>query len=900
MFTNFQGFDIRNFTDKLTPAKGKNRYICPVCNGNNLTIEPNTGEYQCWNGCECKDIREAISPWAETISNNAYPTYPKRIAPAKPKAPTPAPIPGIRELAKLPAPVTHPEKRKRGLQTEIEYFYSDNQWVQRIEKPNPEKPKGYEKITIPYHVNSEGEVAKGKGEKHWLIYRLDEVLSHGAGKWVLDLEGETCVEAARYLGLVGFTSQGAESNEEACLRAILQTKQADVAGVVCWPDHDDTGYKKAKKMAEAARQAQVPFVQINPLEIWPECPDKGDIADWVKWGMEQGWRKEEFVERLERAFNAAAAARHEELIATTPIPSISIVDAFKNDLLAIANLDDPIIRLLKTNEVASTYRMPVAEIRKAITNLENRIRTPKAQFLGVDELLTLETEGIDYLIPGLLPRGETVLCVALPKAGKTLLSIDAAFAVATGESKFLGESVQQGKVLLVSVDESIQSTKLKLIKRGFRASDANNMAIMTQWDVSQMGELEARLEDYRPDLVVIDSLKRITAGRELSENSAEFADIIYQLKELLGRYGAAGILIHHANKNNEAVGVAKVRGSTAITGACWGIWQLDHIIQTTDEKGKPIKGKPKYDPTDPRRIFTAICRDADNQTKTIQFNPENHSFTVADEDIEAQTERKTQEQRIIDLLSQYHPKGLTGREITDALGLGRSVYTVLDRMVGRRTVTHRQSKTDRRSMVYALPKTGDTHPPLPSVKMLTNFSESIDIQGIDNSQQLVNKSEEFSQQILAETPSTLHIEDSVEYSNPLPDNELEEVSQQLLDVGGGVCVESDDLTEKNISQLAQSPSTPKSPVQNPPTQVGQVGQVDFSSFPYEGKENQYSDGIKQSIAFGIKVKFEQCQTKDDFAVLRGCGEYSREQLNWVRKNLISPEEQERFKRIVTS
>ena len=55
-------FDIRNFTDRLTPAKGSNRYICPVCGGNNLTIDPNSTKYQCWSGCECRDIREAIAP----------------------------------------------------------------------------------------------------------------------------------------------------------------------------------------------------------------------------------------------------------------------------------------------------------------------------------------------------------------------------------------------------------------------------------------------------------------------------------------------------------------------------------------------------------------------------------------------------------------------------------------------------------------------------------------------------------------------------------------------------------------------------------------------------------------------------------------------------------------------
>jgi hypothetical protein len=477
-------------------------------------------------------------------------------------------------------------------------------------------------------------------------------------------------------------------------------------------------------------------------------------------------------------------------------PTLSTVERFKADLLALANSDDDLERLVRINELASTYRMPASEIRKALSKTEVATRTPKAQTFRLDEFLSRETEGIDYLIPGLLPRGETVLCVGLPKSGKTLLSIDAAFAIATGESHFLGEAVQQGKVLIVSVDESAQSTKLKLLKRGFRASDADNVAVMTSWDVSQMGELEAKLEDFRPDLVVIDSLKRITAGREISENSAEFADIIYQLKELLGRYGAASILVHHSNKSQDAVGVGKVRGSTAIAGATWGVWQLDQIIQTTDQKGKPIKGKPKFDPSDPRRIFTAICRDTDSQTLTIQFNPENHSYSVANEDVKAQQERKTQEQLIIELLTQHHPNGLTGREIMEALGLGRGIYTILDRMVGRKTVTQRQSKTDRRSMVYALQKKRDTHPPSPSLQLLTNFSENPVVEQKTNSQQLVNTESTDSQRIFNQN-------EAVDYSNKAT-VDISGDSQQELAMGGGVSVETDEFTEVNSTELSHT------------------------------------------------------------------------------------------------
>lgn len=56
-------FDIRAFLSVLTPTTQKNRFICPVCGKNDLTVNPNDGAYSCWSGgCAPHEIREAISP----------------------------------------------------------------------------------------------------------------------------------------------------------------------------------------------------------------------------------------------------------------------------------------------------------------------------------------------------------------------------------------------------------------------------------------------------------------------------------------------------------------------------------------------------------------------------------------------------------------------------------------------------------------------------------------------------------------------------------------------------------------------------------------------------------------------------------------------------------------------
>jgi hypothetical protein len=100
-------FDIRDHLDKLQPGKGKDKYVCPVCEGRNLSIAPKTGKYKCWSGdCLSADIREAIRPLAEFLAERKG-ERPPRIArkpKAKKKKHPPAPIPFGAKLLRLPAP----------------------------------------------------------------------------------------------------------------------------------------------------------------------------------------------------------------------------------------------------------------------------------------------------------------------------------------------------------------------------------------------------------------------------------------------------------------------------------------------------------------------------------------------------------------------------------------------------------------------------------------------------------------------------------------------------------------------------------------------------------------------------------------------------------------------------
>jgi hypothetical protein len=223
--------------------------------------------------------------------------------------------------------------------------------------------------------------------------------------------------------------------------------------------------------------------------------------------------------------------------------------------------------------------------------------------------------------------------------------------------------------------------------------------------------LEERLETFRPTLVIIDSLRRINAGRDLSENSTEFGDEVYKLKELCAQYNAACLLIHHSSKNSEAVGVDRVRGSSAITSATWGIWHLDQIPKPDPNNNK----KQIIDPKDLKRILSITSRDIEGQRLMIELDPDQNRWVnhgevgVNPEDLK---ERKSQAAQAIELLKSVSPVGLEASEISQRLGI-KSIYSVLNRLVGSKEIGTRPSTKDRRRSVY-FSLTFDNNPPPPT------------------------------------------------------------------------------------------------------------------------------------------------------------------------------------------
>ncbi|CAA9316109.1 hypothetical protein AVDCRST_MAG84-1071, partial [uncultured Microcoleus sp.] len=649
------------------------------------------------------------------------------------------------------------------------------------------------------------------------IIELLKTVPDGEPIIILMLEGEPNVELARLHGIAALTLQGSEWSHpeiQVMLEALRATgKNVSIAML---RDNDDTGIKKGKGVWLVARHIKFPCIVIDSRVIYPDIPEAGDIKEIL-----DAIGPDEFLNRLsaeidsqsqsldlpadlqssfdeesddnlptksktklsmrEAAEEAREILRSERDELTTnilleevrqktgmgdyawehkiikPLKRDMDAERFKLELLSLLQMEDPVERCRQIALLAPKYSMGAGTIKEAMALMKQRTQAPQVEDLTFEEVFDSESEAMDWLVPGLLPVGETVLLCALPKVGKSKLAIDLAFSVATGESRFLGQETKQGKVLLITPDASKQSLKQELTKRGFRKQDSPNLHIFPRWSIDQMAVLEAKLEKFRPDLVVIDSLKKITAGKEISENSEEFANNIIALNDMLSRYRTSGILVHHANKSNDAIGVERVRGSTAIVGACWGTWMLERIPKKDPNNAKRMI----VDPKDPKRIFTATSRDAEGTTLNIEFNLENNSWEFMGEvgvDQQEAKQQSTYQERILRVL-QDNQRNLSGPEIMELMGIGReqrnSVYTVLGRMENKRLINSRPAPGDKRFNLYSLfaSKSNDAivislppPPPLETVSDVDYYSETHTDKGFDNSQhnsqQIVNTKED--------------------------------------------------------------------------------------------------------------------------------------------------------------
>jgi hypothetical protein len=220
-----------------------------------------------------------------------------------------------------------------------------------------------------------------------------------------------------------------------------------------------------------------------------------------------------------------------------------------------------------------------------------------ARRLDLQTFLATSPTPIDWLVRGLLARGETVNLAAKWGVGKTWFGLDLALTVADQErTTFLGRPVKHGTVMFLDEESSEDIVRERLSILGARRLGVQNLLYLLNTGMKltsgeDMTRLYEAVDEMRPLLVVFDSLTRFYS--DLDENSAsDMARLTEVIAPLSRQFGAAVVLIDHGTKTGTRDASNAARGSGEKSAGVDRTWALDgDDTELTLTHGKVRRGK---------------------------------------------------------------------------------------------------------------------------------------------------------------------------------------------------------------------------------------------------------------------------------------------------------------------
>lgn len=184
-------------------------------------------------------------------------------------------------------------------------------------------------------------------------------------------------------------------------------------------------------------------------------------------------------------------------------------------------------------------------------------------------------EEIDWLVPDFIARGQSYALVSTAKAGKSLLMLDVAAALATGRSVFGQKPHPPVRVLYVDHENSNFDIIERLRDMGYAPGELGNLRYLSFPSMPPLDgpagglDLVDLAEHHDAALVVFDTVARVVAGEE---NSADTYRALYRhtLAPLKGA-GRAVVRLDHRGHGVKTT----ARGSSAKADDVDAVWTLD-------------------------------------------------------------------------------------------------------------------------------------------------------------------------------------------------------------------------------------------------------------------------------------------------------------------------------------
>lgn len=294
----------------------------------------------------------------------------------------------------------------------------------------------------------------------------------------------------------------------------------------------------------------------------------------------------------------------------------------------------------------------------------------------LQELLAKVLPPVRWAIPGILPEGLTLLA-GKPKLGKSWLALSVALAISAGGYAMGKQPVTQGEVLYLALEDNerrLQGRAKQLLAS--MSSVPKGIEFALSWPRLDQGGL-ASLEEYvqahpAVRLVVIDTWAKISPqsqSRQRSQYDGDY-EALTPLKTLADTYRVSILAVHHLRKMSSNDVMDEIAGSIGMTGA------VDGALILKRERGQG------------EATLFVTGRDIEQEQQlALTFDYITALWTLVGNAEEYQRSKERQE--IIDLLAEQLPKGMTPRQVAEALDKNyHTTRSLLSKMEDAAEVRH--------------------------------------------------------------------------------------------------------------------------------------------------------------------------------------------------------------------
>jgi len=496
-------FSILDHLDALTPTGESGKYICPACNGNNLSINKNTGAYSCFSDPSAKhraEIRNILAPmqrWEKPKRDSAFHQF-------------------------------HYENTKRETVVVVNRKDDGESDNKRIWQDFPTIDTGSPSAKIQLQ----------EAKATILPWKYHEAIAHSnsTGFPIFVVEGELKAQALWDIGLPAITFLGGSKQYRS---------NGDYSGIfrdhrlVLCPDRDEPGVAFMREVESDNPGAQWLYADADSWE-WESLPGKNgyDIGDWIG----EGATKDDILAAIvskNRHQNADGKPGYDEIITT--------IEGF--------------VGLFGSNDARIAYEtsnwLERHSIKMTQQNIDKLVDEAKGRVYGKEEIETIDALTIaqsdqcrEWLIAGIVPRGTVMLLAAQGGQGKSTLLYNWALSIALGKP-WSNRRCLQGKSLIIQSDEPLVDTTEKLAVIGYADAglEPGQISFWENWRFAHIRQLEDFVRKNRPVFIVIDSLTSCLSGMNVDLTKSSSGDVIYGLRDLANSYQCSIVILHHLNKS---------------------------------------------------------------------------------------------------------------------------------------------------------------------------------------------------------------------------------------------------------------------------------------------------------------------------------------------------------------